>query len=129
MVDVNKLRALLAAATPGPWVPDVWYGYDDGGWVAVGPHLHSVDGEDDESEPDCPAGVRAMADANLITAARDALPELLDEVERLRAENAQLRAENAQLRARTATICDCALVARAGCPDCGGVGAVMVDAP
>jgi hypothetical protein len=117
MTDVQKLRALLAVATARPWRTDVWYGTDDGGWAAIGPHC-VADGFDDA--PESVSYDQAMADAALIAAAVNALPELLDEVERL-------GAENARLRARTAALCDCALVARSECPDCVGVGAVIVE--
>lgn len=83
MADVQKLRALLAAATPRPWHTDVWYGNDDGGWAAIGPHCTASEADDFDDAPESPSYDRAMADAALIAAAVNALPELLDEVERL----------------------------------------------
>jgi len=88
MVDVEKLRALLAAATPGPW------------------KVHDEMAHDD------------MA---LSVAARNALPELLDEVE---------RARTAALNGATVGVCSCVpRFGAADCPDCGGTGAVMVEGP
>lgn len=103
MVDIEKLRALLAAATPGPWkcMQDGTAAWIDQGNVKKAVWLGIARGDQNRR------------DANLIAAAVNALPELLDKVERL--------------RARTAALCDCALVARAGCPECGGVGAVIVE--
>lgn len=145
MVDIEKLRALLAAATPGPWkcMQDGTAAWIDQGNVKKAVWLGIARGDQNRR------------DANLIAAAVNALPELLDKVERLRAEveierrraeqaeawyvgqragnevmgkdRDAARAEVERLRARTASLCDCALVARAGCPDCGGVGAVMVE--
>lgn len=120
MTDVQKLRALLAVATARPWRTDVWYGTDDGGWAAIGPHCVASEADGFDDAPESVSYDQAMADAALIAGAVNALPELLDEVERL-------GAENARLRARTAALCDCALVARSECPDCGGVGAVIVE--
>lgn len=79
-VDIAGLRALIAAATPGPWEP---YG-------AVGgpPGVESLDNGHtvaemfgcDEHPPN------ATADAAFVAAARTALPAALDEIERLQAE-------------------------------------------
>lgn len=114
-VDIEKLRALLAAATPGPWAyyddirPDVRSAANRGGFMGAG-HIATVSRYDGNTN-----------DAAFIAAAREALPELLDEVERL-------RAENAQLRARKAEMCSCVLrYETPGCDDCGGAGAVMAE--
>jgi hypothetical protein len=88
MVDIAKLRELLAAATPRPW-RDTWDQVADGrvedqfaivtdaasdplGGCVVG--LIEYDGEN--------VAVR-KGDAALIVAAVNALPSLLDELERL----------------------------------------------
>jgi hypothetical protein len=68
-IDIKQLRALLAAATPGPW--------SEG--VHGNANVVHFDGDD----------IRAVAEADasnaaLICAAVNALPELLDEVEWLR---------------------------------------------
>lgn len=115
MVDIEKLRALLAAATPGPWKASIYY--DDG----------QPSGVDVESESGSVCDVRgrqlATEDAAFIAASRDALPALLAEVERL-------RAENAQLRARKAEMCSCVRrYETPGCDECDGVGAVIVEGP
>jgi hypothetical protein len=86
MIDIAELRAKLAIATPGPWMYD-----DDGEVVGI---------EDDEGEivfsqqvigTHWPHGAPTRqlymesGDAELIVAAVNALPALLDELERLRA--------------------------------------------
>lgn len=101
VVDVQKLRALLAAATPRPWHTDVWYGTDDGGWAAIGPHCTASEADGFDDAPESPSWDLAMADAALIAAAVNTLPELLDEVERLRAR------VNAVGRVLSENGCDC----------------------
>lgn len=73
-VDITDLRAKLAGGTPGPWETDIQPGHqddvltswitDDGGRLVIAEH--------------------AGPDAALIAAAVNALPALLDELERLR---------------------------------------------
>jgi hypothetical protein len=94
-VDVERLRKLLDDATPGPWVPD---------------HRHCDCGEGDDeasglgwewkweggrslgpAEPELRGLFAKWADVALIAAARSDLPELLDEIERLRDELARQR--------------------------------------
>lgn len=67
-LDITALRRLIAAASPGPWETG-----DDGlVWTT-------------EPIPGDPvSGSTEVEDARLIAAARNALPGLLDEVERLR---------------------------------------------
>lgn len=98
MTDVQKLRALLAVATARPWLADVWYGTDDGGWAAIGPHCVESEADGFDDTPESVSYDQAMADADLIAGAVNALPELLDEVERLRvsASSAERRAEEAE---------------------------------
>ncbi len=79
--DINQLRDLLAQATPGPWA--VHYGYKL-------PHIKADDGRY-ILEAGTVYGPRTKADAALIVAAMNALPSLLDEVERLRADAARYR--------------------------------------
>lgn len=90
MVDTTKLRALLAVATARPWHTDVWYGNDDGGWAAIGPHCVASEADGFDDAPESSSYDQAMADAALIAGAVNALPELLDEVERLRARKARV---------------------------------------
>lgn len=120
MVDTTKLRALLAVATARPWHTDVWYGNDDGGWAAIGPHCVASEADGFDDAPGSSSYDQAMADAALILGAINALPELLDEVERL--------------RARKAEMCGCVNYAEPvanytqdGCPKCGGSGGVIVE--
>lgn len=79
MIDLNKVRALLSSATPGPWVSDTseatmndrncwWFRRD------VRPQ-----------EPAIFHAVMSSADASLIASAPQWLAELCDEVEELRA--------------------------------------------
>ena len=97
---LNELEQKEKAATPGPWAstgdakewtPGVaWYNVN--GASINGPGTKCVvagglDGETDEA-----VGVIHNEDASLIAAARNALPDLLAEVRKLRAENAAIRA-------------------------------------
>jgi hypothetical protein len=68
---VAELRALCEAATPGPWRADP-EPVDAPGWVSAG----------DRHEPVAEV-YGGTHNAALIAAARNALPDLLDEVERL----------------------------------------------
>lgn len=96
-VDIADLREKLAVATPGPWQ---WWNLEgvDQGWTDNGPNLETVargpqysDGSQGAAQTVISAwghdawgiGVEAQ-DAALIVAAVNALPALLDEVERLR---------------------------------------------
>lgn len=81
------LRAAGRAATPGPWAPSEWYGTDEGGWSAVGPHHLKSEGEEWD-DPDSECHERAKLDALFIALARNHWDELLDAAEerdRLRA--------------------------------------------
>lgn len=69
MTDIAKLRWLLAAATPGPWEP--WQDHPHGHICSM-PILRSDEGN--------------QANRALILKAINALPALLDELDRLRAE-------------------------------------------
>ena len=73
-VDLKELRRLHEAATPGPWLDAGPVGYSTGvisagGWIALfyGP----------------PANLDVKGNVVLACATRNALPELLDEIERL----------------------------------------------
>ena len=76
MTDITALRALLAAGTPGE--------ADGTGLVAATGKMHMVgppvDGDDYDAR-----SAQIRADAALWNGIRAQLPELLDEVERLRA--------------------------------------------
>ena len=83
-LDLKKLHDLCEAATPGPWS---WDGVElDGGEWACDPVLSATCSPCGWSG--C-SGARAEVlhqDVEFIAAARTALPQLLDEVETLRAE-------------------------------------------
>lgn len=81
---VADLERLDRAASPVPWQPKTWYGAEDGGFAAVGPH-HVPDCEDadEDLEPDGKYHERAKKDAALLAATRNALPSLLAELRRL----------------------------------------------
>lgn len=104
MTDVQKLRALLAVATARPWRTDVWYGTDDGGWAAIGPHCVASEADGFDDAPESVSYDQAMADAALIAGAVNALPELLDEVERLRTIEAQAAAWRSHTEALVAAM-------------------------
>ncbi len=84
MTNTTKLRELERAATPGEWTYHD-NGFDGGICLKIQAHEKSVSyifgGEPCEGriEPDDP-------DAALVVAMRNALPEMLDEVEKLRKE-------------------------------------------
>jgi hypothetical protein len=82
MGKVDEIRARWAAATPGPWTHCVWYGTDDGGWAAIGPHHEEDDGISDE--PGCDAEQCAERDAEAIAAAPSDVAFLLAELGALR---------------------------------------------
>lgn len=112
-IDIPKLRALLAEATPGPWFAGdrACYGPKIFGTTPRcegGDHLLSGEGivlgppEDDY-------GDNHEADVALIAAAVNTLPELLDAYERLRAAIERL-AKNLE--------CD-GCIPDPGCTECG----------
>lgn len=81
---VAELRALADAATPGPWEYGTAMCCPDMGWV------------DGPSGRVCGLATKSThgmnaEDAEFCAASRTALPEALDEIERLRAENDELR--------------------------------------
>lgn len=77
MSTIEELRALLAAATPGPWEHRQHEGMHA---------LAARDGWAMESEPDdSDDGARVAADFALVAAMRNALPALLDVAEAARA--------------------------------------------
>jgi len=93
-IDIEGLRELLAKATEGPWDAQDMYGL-------VMPS--KIDGF---VFPERRAEHQAQidADAELIVAARNALPGLLDELDRLRNVVRVLDAANDQQRAKLAAV-------------------------
>lgn len=81
---MRQLRALVEAATPGPWMPAVWIETDGYEWRATGPG-HEEHSHEHGSEPGCPDEQAAQHDAAFIAESRTAVVELLDEVDTLRA--------------------------------------------
>lgn len=78
-LDLKHLRALAEAATPGPWElrsdrNEQKNVYSGDKWIAVLPHQCVASIEEQRGQ-----------DAAFVAAARTAVPELLDENERLRA--------------------------------------------
>lgn len=75
---INKLKALLDAAAPGPWSLKV----RDGSWYTLNGSEYSVciQYQDCDEAPD-------LEDAQLIVAMRNVLPELLTVVEAVQASN------------------------------------------
>lgn len=92
--DRQKLRELCAKATEGPWE------HCSSGLLVEAFDL--IPREVSPTGPDAGAValVGAIDDAELIAAARDAIPALLDEVERLERELATARETVAEKRAR-----------------------------
>ncbi len=93
--EIARLREVIAAATPGPWAPHTWYGTDEGGWVAVGPHHLKSEGEEWD-DPDSACHERAKRDAEFIALARNHWDELLAEIERLRSAIGTMAADHQQ---------------------------------
>lgn len=89
MLDLEKLKALEAAATPGPWIGQREY---DGSrticQVRATETLLCVNRRDSGG----PTWKKTEENCALIAKARNALPELIAEIEHLRAENARLTA-------------------------------------
>lgn len=88
--NLEELRRLHEAATPGPWMTE--YPRLPGGVYsddATGSIVARTSGKGFEYAPRPDAEWQANAD--IIAAARNAIPWLLDEIARLTAENAALR--------------------------------------
>lgn len=80
MTDIERLRTIIAAATPAPWK----FSTGDKGIVFEAGEDDSELGEvwGDDTDPLC---WPITANAKLVTTAINELPALLDELERLRA--------------------------------------------
>lgn len=87
--QLAALKALADAATPGPWEEVA----ESGEWWITGPDIYN------DAVMTTNASEISQADADFICAAREAVPALLAEVERLRADNADLRAALSALTA------------------------------
>lgn len=101
MIDLATLRALEDEATAGPWTAELDKFNDDEGLVATFTDakvsfigkietdlgVGDFEGRIDQWHADCAAArdCQEMRDAAFIAAAREAVPALCDEVERLRA--------------------------------------------
>lgn len=84
MVDVGELRELDAGATPGPWwVLSMTRVIGRGAIARVG--HDGIDHSTGEALPDEQIEQDEAADAALIAATRNALPAILDRLERLEA--------------------------------------------
>lgn len=82
MIDIQKLRELEQAATPGPWTAQVI-----GSTETQSDYAIIQEGSVDdlfEMRLGGPIGYNRTHDKAVFVAARNALPELLDEVEKLR---------------------------------------------
>jgi hypothetical protein len=98
MIDLSALRALCEQATPGPWrtyrCSSVDYDNETASACGIDgpPNKHGHDARIcyDASYDEC-HHVMSRADADLIAAARTALPALIDEVSRLRGEVERMR--------------------------------------
>ncbi len=86
-MTTDDLRALLAKATPGPWDADGWTGTVRGAGVQFTGEHDAVWAKDESGEWTliCPTGLRdepqSNENAQLIVAAVNALPALLDRLE------------------------------------------------
>lgn len=101
VIDLDAIRALEAAATPGPWE----HGYDDesgradgqDGGTIVGLYAEPVGDETGETVVNggrddwgVRVGVKRAEDAEFIAAARTAVPDLLVLLDEARSENDRL---------------------------------------
>lgn len=88
MSDITKLRELLGRATPGEWRSDIDTYGDPGDitlWAEGENYVVNIGHAGDHVENGCVIAFDgSKANAALIAAAVNALPALLDEVERLR---------------------------------------------
>jgi hypothetical protein len=76
--ELARLRALCEAATPGPWSKGD--GKNNARWVVMGHYVPICSTELSHA----PIGQGQESNVEFIAASRTALPQLLDEVERLR---------------------------------------------
>lgn len=72
---LRECERLESGATKGPWTDVTWYGADEGGWAAIGPHHERVD-DDCDDMPGDEAETKARRDAEFIAASRTKLPQL-----------------------------------------------------
>ena len=92
-IDTKELRRLYEAATPGEWHVE-----KAANNRKVKPYV-VLDGKPDHDDYEgMPVEKAWKGDAIFISAAHNALPALLDEVDRLTAENAALRQRDAEAR-------------------------------
>jgi hypothetical protein len=81
--EIAELEALTAAATPGPWVANIEEEAPIGGDSMIG-----LDGLPGDSPPDMyvfhDRRIAPSADIKFIAAARNYMPQLLNELRRLR---------------------------------------------
>jgi hypothetical protein len=76
-IDIDRLRELHDKATPGPWTRRSNIGRPD--IVQIGAYYWQTNSLMTDSQP--------VSDARFIAEVHEALPALLDELERLRADN------------------------------------------
>ena len=93
---LEQWRALADAATPGPWRGDTDRG--ELKYAVLGGDRELVIKVDHKNAESGFVGDNGENDGAFVLAARTAVPALLAEVERLRAENAELHSENEMLR-------------------------------
>ena len=84
--ELERINAICAAATPGPWA-------NPGGSVVVDKDGNAVC----DCLPRIAGYARAATNALLIATARNLLPELVDEIERLNKDLGELSEENERL--------------------------------
>lgn len=90
-LDIAALRALIAAATPGPWTHDPEGNMGAGSVYTSHEDLFGGNIAEPAGDLYPRGGYDPKADMVLIAASRAALPAALDEIERLQAERVALR--------------------------------------
>ena len=88
---INRLRELDQNASPAPWNYNPWSADSNGG---ITQNITSGWGEEEEILLGEVSFLLTEHDAEMIAESRNAIPELLAEIERLTAENQALKREN-----------------------------------
>jgi hypothetical protein len=74
---IEETERLIEEATKAPWKPEVWYGNEDGGFAAIGPHHNVARYKNFEDDPGDLNGLAAKDDAQFIAEARTRLPQAI----------------------------------------------------
>lgn len=87
---LKEIETRCNRATPGPWKPAVWCGFNDPGWCGIGP-VHENSDESEQDGPGCEAEAKASIDGEFIAASREDIPALIAALREAWKERDQLR--------------------------------------